>query len=330
MRDVAKVEENAIKVYKSAEGSLVQLRKQLSMLNFQYDNLSRDLRNGATGKELLIQIQAVTNELNSAEQATGRFQRSVGHYATAYNGLNAQVQMLARELPSLAVSMNTFFLAISNNFPMLIDEIQKARIELAKLRAEGKEGTPIWKQLTKSLLGWNTALVVGLTLLSNYGTEIGDWIKQLFDSKEKLDILKEALKSYNEAIIEGKKNAQDQIVELKMLYKAATDAAESTDTRSKAIKKLQDQYPDYFEGMNNEAFLAGKAKTAYDNLTQSILDYAQAQAIKNRITENFDKIIDLDTKIAEAQAEYNRLAIESNNSLNFVSSGLIAKKHKSS
>lgn len=82
--------------------------------------------------------------------------------------------------------------------------------------------------------------------------------------------------------------------------------------------------------MNNEAFLAGKAKTAYDNLTQSILDYAQAQAIKNRITENFDKIIDLDTKIAEAQAEYNRLAIESNNSLNFVSSGLIAKKHKSS
>lgn len=169
-------------------------------------------------------------------------------------------------------------------------------------------------------------MVVGLTLLSNYGTEIGDWIKQLFDSKEKLDILKEALKSYNEAIIEGKKNAQDQIVELKMLYKAATDAAESTDTRSKAIKKLQDQYPDYFEGMNNEAFLAGKAKTAYDNLTQSILDYAQAQAIKNRITENFDKIIDLDTKIAEAQAEYNRLAIESNNSLNFVSSGLIAKK----
>lgn len=69
--------------------------------------------------------------------------------------------------------------------------------------------------------------------LSNYGTEIGDWIKQLFDSREKLDILKEALKSYNETIIEGKKNAQDQIVELKMLYKAATDAAESTDTEVK-------------------------------------------------------------------------------------------------
>lgn len=326
MRDVAKVEENAIKVYKSAEGSLAQLRKQLSMLNFQYDNLSRDLRNGATGKELLIQIQAVTNELSLAEQASGRFQRSVGHYATAYDGLRTQVNMLARELPSLAVSMNTFFLAISNNLPMLIDEIQRSRAELAKLRAEGKEGTPVWKQLTKSLLSWNTALVVGLTLLSNYGSEIGEWVKKLFDSKEKLDILKEALKSYNEAIIEGEKNAQGQIVELELLYKAATDAAEGTDTRTKAIKKLQDQYPDYFEGMNKEAFLAGEAKTAYDNLTQSILDYAQAQAIKNKVSENFEKIIDIDAKIAEAQAEYNRLAIESNNSLNFISSGLDAKK----
>lgn len=322
MRDVAKVEENAIKVYKSAEGSLVQLRKQLSMLNFQYDNLSRDLRNGATGKELLIQIQAVTNELNSAEQATGRFQRSVGHYATAYNGLNAQVQMLARELPSLAVSMNTFFLAISNNFPMLIDEIQKARIELAKLRAEGKEGTPIWKQLTKSLLGWNTALVVGLTLLSNYGTEIGDWIKQLFDSKEKLDLLKEALKSYNEAIIEGEKNAQGQIVELELLYKAATDAAEGTDTRTKAIKKLQDQYPDYFEGMNNEIFLAGKAKTAYDNLTQSILANAKARAAEGKLVENYSQIIDLEGKITseyvkrdEAQRKLDE-EIEKRNKIN--------------
>ena len=326
MRDVAKVEENAIKVYKSAERSLAQIRMLLSMLNFQYDNLSRDLRNGATGKELLIQIQAVTNELSLAEQASGRFQRSVGHYATAYDGLRTQVNMLARELPSLAVSMNTFFLAISNNLPMLIDEIQRSRAELAKLRAEGKEGTPVWKQLTKSLLSWNTALVVGLTLLSNYGSEIGEWVKKLFDSKEKLDILKEALKSYNEAIIEGEKNAQGQIVELELLYKAATDAAEGTDTRTKAIKKLQDQYPDYFEGMNKEAFLAGEAKTAYDNLTQSILDYAQAQAIKNKVSENFEKIIDIDAKIAEAQAEYNRLAIESNNSLNFISSGLDAKK----
>uniref|UniRef100_UPI00359C57E7 hypothetical protein n=1 Tax=Bacteroides caccae TaxID=47678 RepID=UPI00359C57E7 len=322
MRDVAKVEENAIKVYKSAEGSLVQLRKQLSMLNFQYDNLSRDLRNGATGKELLIQIQAVTNELNSAEQATGRFQRSVGHYATAYNGLNVQVQMLARELPSLAVSMNTFFLAISNNFPMLIDEIQKARIELAKLRAEGKEGTPVWKQLTKSLLGWNTALVVGLTLLSNYGTEIADWIKQLFDSREKLDILKEALKSYNEAIIEGEKNAQGQIVELELLYKAATDAAEGTDTRAKAIKKLQDQYPDYFEGMNKEAFLAGKAKTAYDNLTQSILANAKARAAEGKLVENYSQIIDLEGKITseyvkrdEAQRKLDE-EIEKRNKIN--------------
>ena len=165
-------------------------------------------------------------------------------------------------------------------------------------------------------------MVVGLTLLSNYGTEIGDWIKQLFDSKEKLDLLKEALKSYNEAIIEGEKNAQGQIVELELLYKAATDAAEGTDTRTKAIKKLQDQYPDYFEGMNNEIFLAGKAKTAYDNLTQSILANAKARAAEGKLVENYSQIIDLEGKITseyvkrdEAQRKLDE-EIEKRNKIN--------------
>lgn len=73
---------------------------------------------------------------------------------------------------------------------MLIDEIQRSRAELAKLRAEGKEGTPVWKQLTKSLLSWNTALVVGLTLLSNYGSEIGEWVKSCLIVKRNLISLK--------------------------------------------------------------------------------------------------------------------------------------------
>ena len=157
MRGFAKEQENIVKIQQASDGSLTQLRRQLSLLTVQYDNLSRDLRSGATGKELIVQIQAVTKELSEAEHASGRFYRNVGNYASGWNGLNVQVQQLARELPSLAVSMNTFFLAISNNLPMLIDEIKLAKERLAELKAEGKEGTPVWKQLTKSLLSWQTA-----------------------------------------------------------------------------------------------------------------------------------------------------------------------------
>ncbi len=304
MRGFAKEQENIIKIQQASDGSLTQLRRQLSLLTAQYDNLSRELRTGATGKELVIQIQSVTKELNEAEQASMRFYRNVGNYSSGWNGLNVQVQQLARELPSLAISMNTFFLAISNNLPMLIDEIKLAKDRLAELKVEGKEGTPVWKQLTKSLLGWQTALVVGITILSSYGSEIGNWVKGLFKAKENIDILKESLKAYNETVLEGRKAAQSQLTELKLLYDAAIDTAKSTDERTKAVKKLKDEYPDYFKGMDNEAILAGNAKEAYDNLTQSIIANARARASMDAMTENFSKIIDLEPQI---NAEYSQV-----------------------
>ena len=306
MRGFAKEQENIIKIQQASDGSLTQLRRQLSLLTAQYDNLSRDLRSGATGKELIVQIQAVTKELSEAEQASGRFYRNVGNYASGWNGLNVQVQQLARELPSLAVSMNTFFLAISNNLPMFIDEIKLAKDRLAELKAEGKEGTPVWKQLTKSLLSWQTALVVGITLLSSYGSEIADWVKELFKAKENIDVLKESLKAYNETILEGRKAAQDQLTELQLLYDAAVDAAKGTDERTKAVKKLKDEYPDYFKSLDNEAILAGKAKSAYDQLTQSIIANAKARASMDAMTENFSKIIDLEPQI---NAEYSQIEL---------------------
>lgn len=306
MRGFAKEQENIIKIQQASDGSLTQLRRQLSLLTAQYDNLSKDLRSGATGKELIVQIQAVTKELSEAEQASGRFYRNVGNYASGWNGLNVQVQQLARELPSLAVSMNTFFLAISNNLPMLIDEIKLAKERLAELKAEGKEGTPVWKQLTKSLLSWQTALVVGITLLSSYGSEIADWVKELFKAKENIDVLKESLKAYNETILEGRKAAQDQLTELQLLYDAAVDAAKGTDERTKAVKKLKDEYPDYFKSLDNEAILAGKAKSAYDQLTQSIIANAKARASMDAMTENYSKIIDLEPQI---NAEYSQIEL---------------------
>ena len=301
MRGFVKEQENIIKIQQASDGSLTQLRRQLSLLTVQYDNLSRDLRSGATGKELIVQIQALTKELNEAEQASGRFYRNVGNYTSGWNGLNVQVQQLARELPSMAVSMNTFFLAISNNLPMLIDEIKLAKERLAELKAEGKEGTPVWKQLTKSLLSWQTALVVGITLLSSYGSEIADWVKELFKAKENIDILKESLKAYNDAALVGKKDAQRQLTELKLLYNAAVDAAKGTDERTKAVRKLKDEYPDYFKSLDNEAILAGEAKSAYERLTQSIMANAKARAYVNKLTEIQETKIDLEEQLLQAK-----------------------------
>lgn len=307
MRGFAKEQENIIKIQQASDGSLTQLRRQLSLLTGQYDNLSRDLRSGATGKELIVQIQAVTKELNEAEQSSGRFYRNVGNYASGWNGLNVQVQQLARELPSLTISANTFFLAISNNLPMLIDEIKLAKDRLAELKAEGKEGTPVWKQITQSLLSWQTALVVGITLLSSYGSEIADWIKELFKAKENINILKESLEEYNNAVLESAKNVQEEKTRLDLLYRATQDASKPLEERKKALDELQRVYPEYFGNLSEEEILAGRASAAYISLSRSIVAASRARAAQDMIVKHQKTVLENEQKIAEAYTKLEHL-----------------------
>lgn len=77
--------QNQIKVTKENEGSLKQLRAELSNATAAYDAMSRSEREGAKGKELKNHIVEITNELKEAEQSTLRFYRNVGNYPTNVN-----------------------------------------------------------------------------------------------------------------------------------------------------------------------------------------------------------------------------------------------------
>lgn len=120
------------------------------------DNLKRQYQ--SLGKEAATASEALEN---STKRVTPRF-----------NSLNVSVQQVARELPALAISANTFFLAISNNLPILADSISAVRKENLELIASGQKAVPVWKQVAGSLLSWQTALVAGVTILSMYGEEI--------------------------------------------------------------------------------------------------------------------------------------------------------------
>ena len=253
VRALSKEYTSNIKISQAQEGSLNSLRRQLSLLNMQYDNLSRDLRNGATGKELVTQIREVNAELSAAEQSTMRFQRNVGNYASGWNGLNVQVQQLARELPSLAVSANTFFLAISNNLPMLADELQRARKEYKALIAENKKATPVWKQLISSIFSWQTALVAGITVLSLYGKEIIDWTKSLFVAKKALSETYKTTEDFNKNVSETSGNTIATLEKMSAAWKKLggdikaqekfildnKDAFDSTGTSINSVKEAE-------------------------------------------------------------------------------------------
>lgn len=304
VRKTIKAQKDQIIQSNAEEGSITALRKQLILLIKDYDDLGRIRRGGDAGKALLTQISNVQKELNAAEQASGRFQRNVGNYASAFNGLGFSVQQVARELPSLAISANTFFLAISNNLPILVDEIAKAKKEYAAFKAELAAGNkdvkavaPVWQQLTKSLISWQTALVVGLTLFSVYGKDVIKWINTLFRSSDAVDGMIVRMQNLSKVMKDGAKQSAAERAELDILYKATQDHTRSLKERNDAADELQRKYPQYFGNLSNEAILAGNAATAYQSLTDNILKAAQARSAMKIIEDNYNKIYQLQKAI---------------------------------
>ena len=69
-----------IKEQKNLEGSLEQLRGELSKATAAYDKMSRAERESAQGVDLKNHINTITKELKGAEEGTQRFYRNVGNY----------------------------------------------------------------------------------------------------------------------------------------------------------------------------------------------------------------------------------------------------------
>lgn len=274
--------QNSIKVNTLAEGSLAGLRAELSKLNAQYDNLSRADREGNIGKGLQENINKVTKEIKDAEFATQRFYRNVGNYP---NQLGFSVQQIARELPSLTMGANQFFLAISNNLPILADNIKLARQEYAEAIAQGQQATPVWKQLLSSIVSWQTLLTVGITLLTVYGKDIVEFVGGLFKQKEAFDASAKAAEDYNNTMTEARTQGAKDVAQLQTLYGVATDVKRSIDLRREAVALLRREYPAYLQHLSDEEIMAGKAAGAYKLLRDQMLEMAKTRAIMDRITE---------------------------------------------
>ena len=308
VRKTIKAQKDQIIQSNAEEGSITALRKQLILLIKDYDDLGRVRRGGDAGKALLTQISNVQKELNAAEQASGRFQRNVGNYASAWNGLGNSVQQVARELPSLAVSANTFFLAISNNLPILVDEIAKARKEYANFKAELKAENkdvkavaPVWQQLTRSIISWQTALVVGITLLSVYGKEVINWGKELVKGKNYILDLLSAEQELALARRKGIETSKKERVELDLLYTKLKNTSASQKERTAAVNAWISKYPKYANVINGEKVNLDKLKLAYNALSKEIEQSAIARSYMDKAADIAVKKDKEDIKLKDQQ-----------------------------
>lgn len=269
----------------SASGSYYEMNAAMLELQKRYKALSEADRESSVGKNLIAQANALNNKLKEIDSQFGNYQRNVGNYASSWNGLNVQTQQLLRELPSLTMSFNQFFLAISNNLPMFVDELKRANEEFKRMKSEGQTAVPVWKQLLGSLFSWQSALVIGITLLSAYSSEIIDWVASLFKAKKSISEIASAETNLANARRRGVSDSIKERTELDLLYKATQDNKRSMQERIAAIDELRSKYPSYFENMSNEEILAGKATKSYKELRTELVANAIARAQLDKMTE---------------------------------------------
>ena len=202
----------------SAEGSYTRLAAQYELNKLKLNAMSAaERQNTEAGKALETQTKNIYKQMIVLQEATGNHRLSVGNYARTWNGLGNAMNQVIREIPSMAVSLNTFFLAISNNLPILVDEIQNLKEKNKALIAQGKPAQSVMKTILKSIFSWQTAMIIGITILSAHGKEIINWISHIGDAATAAGRYTMAIENVNEKLKEADGNYGQNIVKLKEL-----------------------------------------------------------------------------------------------------------------
>lgn len=292
----------------------LQLISALRKVRAEQQKIMQDnIHSGKNYSQDLARIQALTGRINRLEVGLREYKKvqqdisnNPGYIdidteavTRKTNNLKTQFSQVARELPSLAMGPQMFILAISNNLPMLADAIADVRKQNELLAASGQKGVPVWKQLASSIFSWQTALVAAISLGIVFGKDIANWVKELISGKKAIDNNKEALENYKKAMLDSQQAAQEEIVQLNLLYQAAVDSSKGMNERISAVKELKKEFPQYFKNLSDEEVLVGKAADKYNELATAIMASAKAQAAKETLIKNSKEILDLESKITE-------------------------------
>lgn len=284
---------------KIAADSIAGLHAKVLMLTTDYMNLSKAQREGTEGAALLKNLQETQTQLNNASLSMDKYASGA---KTKFDSLGMSITQIARELPSLAMGPQMFFLAISNNLGPFQDALAAARKEYQEMTAAGKTATPVWKQLLSSLKGSGPILAVVTTLFVAFGDDIIEWVGKLISGKKEMKNFLSVSQELAVGIKQGTKEAISAVNKLDVLYKATQDQTRSLKERNAAVDEIQKMYPSYFNNLTNEAILAGKAKSIYAQLRDELIANSIARAQLSRMDDVANKREDALTK---RRVQYN-------------------------
>ena len=293
-KDKAKESLGLVSLYEKESKTLVNLRNK-----YKDVALAQGVGSKAA-KKLEKDVVALDSKLKKIDSNVGQHQRSVGNYSKSWNGLNNSINQLSREAPAFAVSMNTGFLAISNNIPTLVDEINKLKVANKGLIAQGKPAKSVFKSLAGAILSWQTLISVGVTLLTLYGGKLIELIKKNLDLKSSFDALNKTQEKANEL-------SSESVSKFKTLISIVNDSTKSELDRKAALEELKKEYPSFISSLEDEGenltistIAAGKY---IESLKQRGVAMAALSLLQEKQVEIFKKEIELKKEDEKAVEE---------------------------
>lgn len=221
--------------------------------------------------ELQIQLQ----QLEDVSQNTEIIPSGMERARSQMNGLHMSIQQIAREMPSLAMGPQMFFLAISNNLPVFTDELARARREYDELTKSGQKATPVWRQVLSSLFSWQTGLTTGIMLLVMYSKDITGWVSSLF--------------SADSAQQRAAKSARQYAESLKAIHgQLSQNVANAAASQLASYKKLQREYDALGRDMAAKQRFIDQNKEAFHNLGFAVRSVADAERL---LVDNTDAVV---------------------------------------
>lgn len=218
LKGMRSVEGNLSGIGLYAKQVIAQLEQELLELQKQYRNAMAAGTNTDAQMADIQALQGVVRQLKTELQGLEEQKKKTGSTplmgddpAPKLNNVRMSMQQIARELPSLAMGPQMFFLAISNNIPMFTDALASARKEYEALTDAGKKATPVWKQVLSSLFSWQTAMSALITLSVVYGKEIGGWVKSLFGVKDAALSAAKAQEKVDESFRSSSRDVAEQV-----------------------------------------------------------------------------------------------------------------------
>lgn len=298
IREANQIAQLQATIANSAEGSYNRLSAQYALNKIRLNQMSAAEREAAdSGKKLEAETNAIYQQMIKLQEATGNYRLSVGHYQRTWDGLGISISQVVRELPAAAVSLNTFFLGISNNIPMVVDEINRLRRQNELLAAEGKEQISITRSVVKSLFSWNTALIVLLTVFSMYGKEIITWIDKTLAGRDAAKSFEDALEDLNDELGKGSTGSYgQQIAVLRRLSENWKDLGDNIKAQTQWIKDNEKEFGKL--GITIDSI--NDANNAFVENTESVVAAykarAKAEAALNIVSQQYQKLLAAENK----------------------------------